>query len=166
MAELEQETTVMKNASIHIRVATIEDVPSLFDVRTSVRENHMSIADLASVNITPETIAAMLTGEGRGWVAEDLGRVVAFAMANATEATIFAVFVRPEYEGIGIGRLLMREAEQWLSTRGCGEIWLRTDRNPKVRSNGFYQRLGWKNEGVQEDGQNQYTKRVDNVDQQ
>jgi GNAT superfamily N-acetyltransferase len=153
----------MKRASIQTRLAALEDVPSLFDVRTSVRENHMPIEELASVNITPETIAAMLTGEGRGWVAEDVGKVVAFAMANATDATIFALFVRPEYEGIGVGRLLMNEAEQWLSTRGCGEIWLRTDRNPEVRANGFYQRLGWTNEGVQEDGQNQYTKRLDSV---
>ncbi|MDR5820359.1 GNAT family N-acetyltransferase [Caballeronia sp. LZ043] len=118
----------------------------------------MSIEELASVNITPVTIAAMLTGEGRGWVAEDAAKVVAFGMANAADATIYALFVRPEYEGIGVGRLLMNAAEQWLFSRGCGEIWLRTDRNPAVRANGFYQRLGWKNGGVREDGQNQYTK--------
>ncbi|MDR5813602.1 GNAT family N-acetyltransferase [Caballeronia sp. LZ033] len=118
----------------------------------------MSIEELASANITPVTIAAMLTGEGRGWVAEDAAKVVAFGMANAADATIFALFVRPEYEGIGVGRLLMNAAEQWLFSQACGEIWLRTDRNPAVRANGFYQRLGWKNEGVQEDGQNQYTK--------
>jgi GNAT superfamily N-acetyltransferase len=151
----------MKETSIRIRVATPEDVPSLFDVRTGVRENRMSVAELASVHITPETIAAMLTGDGRGWVAEDDRKVVAFAMANATDATIFALFVRPEYEGIGMGRRLMNEAEQWLFTRGCDEIWLRTDRNPEVRANGFYQRLGWTNEGIQEDGQNQYRKRLD-----
>ncbi len=151
----------MKRASIRVRAAALKDVPSLFDVRTSVRENHMSIEELASVNITQETIAAMLTGESRGWVAEDDRKLVAFAMANATDATVFALFVRPEYEGIGVGRLLMNEAEKWLFAQGCGEIWLRTDRNPEVRANGFYQRLGWTNEGVQEDGQNQYTKRLD-----
>ena len=145
---------------MHIRVAVLTDVPALFDVRTSVRENRMSFEELAAVNITPETIAAMLTGDGRCWVAEDDGMVVAFAMADVAEATIFAMFVRHEFEGRGLGRLLMNEAEHWLFAQGCDEIWLRTASDQRVRANGFYQRLGWTNEGVQEDGQNQYTKRA------
>jgi len=101
----------------------------------------------------------MLDGEGRGWVAEENGRIVAFSMADAAQATIFAMFVQPGYEGKGLGRALMDEAERWLFARGCDEIWLLTDRNPRVRANGFYQHLGWRNDGVQEDGQVRYTKR-------
>ena len=143
---------------MHIRVAVLTDVPALFYVRTGVRENHMSLESLAAMDITPETIAVMLSGEGRGWVGEDHGTVVAFAMADAAEATIFAMFVHPDFEGRGFGHLLMDKAEQWLFAQGCTEIWLRTARNQKIRANGFYQRLGWTNQGVQEDGQNQYTK--------
>lgn len=142
-----------------IRIARPADVPSLFDVRTSVRENYQSVEDLARVGVTPETVATMLDGEGRGWVAEENGKIVAFSMADAAQATVFAMFVQPGYEGKGLGRALMDEAEQWLFARGCDEIWLLTDRNPSVRANGFYQHLGWRNDGVQEDGQVRYTKR-------
>jgi len=144
---------------MQIRIARPADVPSLFDVRTSVRENHQSVEDLARIGVTPETVATMLDGEGRGWVAEENGRIVAFSMADAAQATIFAMFVQPGYEGKGLGRALMDEAEKWLFARGCDEIWLLTDRNPRVRANGFYQHLGWRNDGVQEDGQVRYTKR-------
>jgi len=144
---------------MQIRIARPADVPSLFDVRTSVRENHQSVEDLARIGVTPETVATMLDGEGRGWVAEENGRIVAFSMADAAQATIFAMFVQPGYEGKGLGRALMDEAERWLFARGCDEIWLLTDRNPRVRANGFYQHLGWRNDGVQEDGQVRYTKR-------
>ena len=144
---------------MQIRIARPADVPSLFDVRTSVRENHQSVEDLARIGVTPETVATMLDGEGRGWVAEKNGRIVAFSMADAAQATIFAMFVQPGYEGKGLGRALMDEAEKWLFARGCDEIWLLTDRNPRVRANGFYQHLGWRNDGVQEDGQVRYTKR-------
>jgi GNAT superfamily N-acetyltransferase len=141
------------------RVAQESDIPAIFDVRTSVRQNHLSLEQLAQRGITPESIRDMLRSTSRAWVAEEDGQVVAFAMANAEEATVWAMFVRPEYEGRGIGRELMRLAEEWLFSHGCGEIWLRTDRDPQVRANGFYQCLGWTSIGVQEDGQIQYIKR-------
>ena len=74
---------------IRIRIAAPADVPSLFDVRTSVRENHQSVEELARIGVTQETVATMLSGEGRGWVAEEHGRIVAFSMADAAQATIF-----------------------------------------------------------------------------
>ena len=143
---------------MRIRLAVPADIPVLFDIRTGVRENHMSLEELAAVDITPESIAVMLHGEGRGWVMEDRGTLAAFAMANAAEATIFAMFVRPEFEARGCGRRLMNAAEQWLFAQGCNSIWLRTAPDQRIRANGFYQRLGWTNQGVQEDGQNEYTK--------
>lgn len=68
------------------------------------------------------------------------------------------MFVRPGYEGRGLGRVLMREAETWLFGRGWDEIWLLTGSDPKLRANGFYQHLGWRDAGLQEDGQIKYVK--------
>ncbi|HEU4560494.1 MAG TPA: GNAT family N-acetyltransferase [Longimicrobium sp.] len=135
------------------------DIPGIFEVRTSVRENHLSLEELARRGITPGSIREMMRSTSRAWVAEEDGEVVAFSMANAEEATVWAMFVRPEFEGRGIGRELMRLAEEWLFSRGCGEIWLLTDRDPQVRANGFYQRLRWTSVGVQEDGQIKYVKK-------
>ena len=119
----------------------------------------MSVEELARVGITPDTVAAMLAGDGRAWVAEENGTIVAFSMADANEASVFAMFVKPGFEGKGLGRALMAETEQWLFSRNCEEIWLLTDRNTRVRANGFYQRLGWQHREIQEDGQARYTKR-------
>src|SRR4030095_2243238 len=95
----------------HIRVASEADVESLFDIRTSVRENHQSRADLARVGVTPESVAEMLRSSSRAWIAPEGRQDVAFSMANAPEATVFAMFVRPEFEGRGLGRILMQAAE-------------------------------------------------------
>jgi len=138
---------------MHIRIATHADVPSLFEIRTRVHENHLSMEELADLGITPATLPDMLIGNGRGWVAEEDGKVMAFAMADAVDATVFAMFVRPEHEGRGLGRRLMAEAEQWLFSKNCEEIFLSTDSDRRVRANGFYRHLGWSDKGVQDDGE-------------
>jgi GNAT superfamily N-acetyltransferase len=141
-----------------IRVATEADVESLFDIRTSVRENHQSREDLARIGITPKSVAQMLSSSSRAWIASDGGHDIAFSMANALEATVFGMFVRPAFEGRGLGRILMKEAEVWLFSQGCTKIWLVTDANRRVRANGFYRHLGWEDAGIQDDGQVLFTK--------
>lgn len=142
-----------------IRIATEADVETLFDIRTSVRENHQSREELAEIGVTPESVAESLRTTSRGWIAEVDGEAAAFAIADASEATVFAMFARPEHEGKGLGRALMREAERWLFDQGRGEIWLLTDASPAVRANGFYRHLGWEGAGVQPDRQVKFVKR-------
>jgi GNAT superfamily N-acetyltransferase len=143
---------------MHIRLATPSDIPFMFEVRTSVLENHMSLEELAAIGVTPDTLASLLDGDGRGWVAEEDGRILAFAMADVADATVFAMFVRPGSDGRGLGRRLMEEAEGWLFSQGCEEIWLVTDSDRAVRANGFYRHLGWLDDGLQEDGQVRFIK--------
>ena len=141
-----------------VRVATEPDIPAIFDVRTSVRQNHLSLEALERLGITPASVAGMIRSTMRAWVAEEDGGIVGFAMADAATASVFALFVRPTHEGRGWGRALLREAEEWLFAGGCERIWLRTDRDPTVRANGFYVHVGWSCVGVQEDGQNEYVR--------
>ena len=143
---------------MHIRPATPDDVELLFDVRTSVLENHQSRAELASIGVTPRTVAEMLRTTARAWVAEVEGRAIGFSMADAAEGTVFAMFVRPGWEGRGAGRALMREAEAWLFGEGRGEIWLLTGSDPALRANGFYRRLGWTQAEWGADGQVKYVR--------
>lgn len=144
---------------MRVRFATEEDIPALFDIRTSVRENHQSREELAEIGVTPQSIAEMLRTNSRAWLAEVEGTPAAFTMADAGEGTVFAMFVRPEYEGRGLGKALMRETESWLFAQGWDEIWLLTGSDPALRANGFYRHLGWRDAGVQEDGQIKYVKR-------
>lgn len=146
--------------SLTLRLAVPDDVRAMFEIRTGVRENPLSREALAELGITPDTLPAMLQGSGRGWVACDGGHVLGFAMVDAEAATVFALFVRPGHEGRGIGRGLMGEAEDWLRAQSCAEAWLLTDADPKVRANGFYRHLGWQEDGLQEDGQVRFTKRL------
>src|SRR4028118_1730181 len=50
---------------MHSRPATPDDVELLFDVRTSVLENHPSRAELASIGVTPRPVAEALRLTGR-----------------------------------------------------------------------------------------------------
>ena len=99
---------------------------ALFDIRTSVPENHQSREELASIGVTPRRIREMLVTTSRAWIAEEGRQAVAFSMADSAEATVFAMFVRPGYEGRGLGRALMQAAEDWLFSKGLDEIWLLT----------------------------------------
>ena len=128
---------------MHIRRAEVGDIAGIFSVRTRVVDNHMTVSELAEIGVTPTSLPAMLEGAGCGWVAFEGASLVAFAMANAPQSTIFALFVLPAYENRGLGRRLMHEAEQWLCSQGCTQIWLETDANAQVRANGFYRHLGW-----------------------
>ena len=48
-------------ANTHIRRAAADEM--LFDIRTRVKENHQSRAELAAPGVTPESVAAMLRGD-------------------------------------------------------------------------------------------------------
>src|SRR5437868_15157008 len=105
--------------AMHLRIAVPADVPSMFDVRTSVLENHMPVEALTRVGITADTITAMLAGDSRAWVAEENEKIVDFSIADASEATVFAIFVQPADEGNGLGRARMAGGERGLLTERC-----------------------------------------------
>jgi GNAT superfamily N-acetyltransferase len=142
-----------------IREAQLEDIETLFNIRTSVIENHQSREELATLGITPETVAEMLQTDCRAWIAEIDEQPIAFSMANAAEKTIFAMFVLPSFEGRGAGRALLQQAEQWLWSQGVEEIWLLTGNDSNLRAYGFYLHLGWTPVDIQPDGQIKFLKK-------
>jgi len=145
-----------------IRQAQLEDIETLFKIRTSVVENYLSRQELANLDITPATVAIMLQTDCCAWVAEIDKKLIGFSIADAAQTTIFALFVLPAYEGRGVGRALMEKAEKWLWSLGFTEIWLLTTNNPKLRAYGFYQHLGWIPNDVQPDGLIKFIKRKSN----
>lgn len=141
-----------------IRPATEADVETLFDIRTDVGENHMTREVLASIGVTPESVAQMLRTDSGGWLAEVDGRPAAFSMADGTRGTVFALFVRRGYEQRGLGRALLAEAAAWLFGRGWDEVWLTTGADAPG-ANAFYRHVGWRHDGVAENGEIRYTLR-------
>ena len=125
-----------------IREGRASDMGAIVHVRTSVIENHISVEQMEAVGITPESIIAdMQSGDLGCWVAEDDGEVVAFAMADRRDASIFALFVLPQHEGKGHGAALLAACEAWLKTQGHTQATLGTDRDTKAHA--FYLKRGY-----------------------
>ena len=144
---------------MQIRKATPEDVATIFDVRCSVKENHLSLAEQAELDIMPATVVEMiLGGDYLVPVALAGGEIVAFAMAQISEGYVFALFVRPEHERKGLGRVLMREVESGFMGHGVTDAWLCTGSEAGIRAPGFYRHLGWIESGIMEDGQLRFCK--------
>jgi GNAT superfamily N-acetyltransferase len=143
-----------------IRPATAADITDLFSVRTSVRENHLSMGQLEERGVTPASIAATLSDDDwRTWVAEEDGKVCGFTMASSKTGCVFALFVSPSAEGRGFGNALLAEAERWLFQSGHEMIWLETDEDPSTRAHRLYQRCGWVLIGPADHGDVRYEKR-------
>lgn len=137
----------MTTNAIIIREADPGDIPATFEIRTATTENAMTAAELKASGITPERVVSLLGTDARCWVAEAVNLTVGFCIANAASGSIWALFVRPSYEGRGIGRRLMDAAVEWLWGNGAREIWLETETN--TRADGFYEHLGWKRGNVE-----------------
>jgi GNAT superfamily N-acetyltransferase len=133
-----------------IRAMRADDMGDTFAVRTSVTENALSLEQLERMGITPASVAASLDGRARGWVAEEEGVVVAFAIADAGTRSIFALFVAPGYEGRGLGSALLARAVRWLQGESSGAIWLTTA--PDTRAAALYARRGFVVTGREPDG--------------
>ena len=123
-----------------IRLAKLADIDTIFKIRTSVRENHLSQDQLTEIGLTPEAISQATSETPCTWVAEVSGVPVGFSMVDIEEGCVFAVFVLPEFEGYGLGRNLMHKAETFLFQRHQ-KIWLETAE--ASRASGCYRKLGW-----------------------
>lgn len=130
-------------SALHLREMTVADVPALFDLRPRTRENAMTREDLRRLGITPQSVTESLEASTRGWVCEDRGRVVAFAMADRATGEFLVIAVLPAYEGKGVGGRLLALARDWLAAGGCRRAWLTTDPDTTLRAYGFYRRHGW-----------------------
>jgi len=142
-----------------LRSASARDVETLFDIRCSVTENYQSREELASLDITVESIEGMIaSGDYITLIAEEDGQPIGFTMAQISEGYVFACFVRPAFEGQGIGGALMAAMEEGLRSAGVKQAWLSTGSEQGLRASGFYRHLGWIDAGYLEDGQIRFTK--------
>lgn len=119
-----------------LRPATRRDLPGLWDVRYAVAEN-----TLTPGRISDEELLRAIESEGRGWVAEQDGRIVGFAI-GLHSGHVWALFVRPEAEGQGIGSALHAEMLAWLAGQPVSELWLSTGADTRARR--FYEARGWR----------------------
>ena len=124
------------------REATIRDIPQLMRVRFAVKENVLSNPDL----VTDKDCKEFITERGKGWVCEINAKIAGFSIVEMKDHNIWALFVDPDYEKMGIGRKLHDIMLDWYFTQTKETVWLGTA--PNTRAEGFYRTAGWKDAGM------------------
>jgi GNAT superfamily N-acetyltransferase len=129
------------------RDARIADIPQIQVVRNSVKENTLS----NPVLVTDEDCKNYLLYRGKGWICEIDDRIVGFAIADLKGHNVWALFVEPQFEGMGIGKRLHDDMLDWYFSQTATAIWLGTA--PRTRAEKFYRKAGWKEVGVHGKGE-------------
>jgi GNAT superfamily N-acetyltransferase len=131
------------------RPAVRADIAGIQRVRHSVHENR-----LVSTVITDDDVREAIEHTGRGWVIEARGEIVGFAIGNATNGNVWALFVHPDHERRGHGRRLHDTVLAWLRSQGRSRPWLTTEAG--TRAQRFYEAAGWKRVGTTASGELRY----------
>jgi GNAT superfamily N-acetyltransferase len=129
------------------REAKIEDIEQIQVVRHAVKENVLSNPAL----VTDADCVEFLTVRGKGWVCVVDDMVVGFSIADLKENNIWALFVHPDNEGKGIGKILHDRMLDWYFEQTKEKVWLGT--SPGTRAEKFYRMQGWKEVGVHGKGE-------------
>ena len=129
------------------REATLEDIRQIQTIRNSVKENMLSDPAL----VTDSDCADYLTLRGKGWVCMIENRLVGFSIVDLKDKNIWALFVQPGFENIGIGKRLHGIMLEWYFNQTKETVWLGTA--PGTRAEKFYRKAGWKEVGVHGKGE-------------
>jgi len=95
-----------------LRQARRADAPRLLRVRYAVTENTLTPGRIGDAELFDQ-----IERTGRGWVVEEDGEIVGFAIGNASDGNIWALFVDPCAQGRGHGTRLHDTMVDWLSRR-------------------------------------------------
>ena len=128
---------------MNFRLIQPGDLSGIIDVRASTRENPLSRAALRNLGITEESTAELLRTTHRGWLGEEEGRIVGFAIGDGKTGELWVIAVLPEFEGRGVGRRLLDSVEGWLWSLGWPELWRWTSPDRQKRAFPFYRKRGW-----------------------
>lgn len=125
-----------------VKEATINDIKQIQRVRNAVKENTLSDPSL----VTDDDVVDYITKRGRGWVHEVEGVITGFSIISLIDQNVWALFVHPDFERRGIGRLLHDEMMTWYFEMSDKLVWLST--SPGTRAEQFYRKAGWQENGI------------------
>lgn len=131
---------------MRIRAARAADIEAMHALRLGVRENRLSDRR----RVTEDCYRPYLD-RGAAWIAETERGLAGFAILDVESGTIWALFVAPEAEGLGIGRALHARLLQGAAEHGLTRLSLSTA--PGTRAERFYGKAGWTRGGRTADGE-------------
>lgn len=129
------------------RQAILSDIQQIQVVRNAVKENTLSNPAL----VPDAAVEEYITKRGRGWVCVIADEVVGFSIADLKENNIWALFVHPDHEKKGIGKVLHDKMLDWYFEQTNETVWLGTA--PGTRAELFYRMQGWKEVGIHGKGE-------------
>jgi GNAT superfamily N-acetyltransferase len=132
------------------RAAIHADIDSLKRIRSAVRENLLGPGRVSDADY------AWFVDNGPVWVWQDEGAILGFSAGDPRDASIWALFVDPAWEGQGIGTALLDRACASLSAAGHRRAGLSTEAG--TRAAAFYRRRGWAEDGMDPDGQLRFSR--------
>jgi len=135
------------NTDLFFREAGVSDIAAMHIVRMSVHENVLSHPSV----VTERDYVDYITERGKGWVCESGGSIIGFCIVDVTENNVWALFVKPEFEGRGVGRHLHALMLKWYFQHASEPLKLTTA--PETRAELFYRLNGWKDQGKNKNGE-------------
>lgn len=140
--------------TFRIETATLADIPAMHVVRLAVRENRLS----DPARITEDAYVPYVEA-GSIWVAVGADRaLLGFAALDRADAGVWALFVHPDREGMGVGRALHDTLLGWAQREGLASLWLTTA--PGTRAERFYLDAGWRKTGASSAGEVRFERPV------
>lgn len=130
-----------------VRVAEVKDINQIQVIRNLVQENRLSDPNL----VPDKDVEDYMMRRGKGWVCEIDNQIVGFAIADLVDSNIWALFVHPGFEKMGIGKKLHDHMLNWYFSQTNKTVWLGTA--PKTRAESFYRSAGWKEVGLHGKGE-------------
>ncbi len=116
-------------------------------IRCAVKENRLTDPTrLGEADYIP-----FIAEAGETWHVTAEGRIAGFAALNHRERSIWALFVDPSCEGMGLGKLLLTKLVEQARAAGMPSLALVT--TPGTRAESFYLRNGWIADGFTDNGE-------------
>ena len=116
---------------IVVRPSSAADGPALQEIEREAGEQFRTVGLDDVAEHAPASLAELAdyAAAGRGWTAvDDGGQPIGYALVDIVDGTahIEQVSVRPEHQGVGVGRALLDEVRRWARQRGDVAITLTT----------------------------------------
>ncbi len=120
-------------------------------IRLAVTENRLSDPSRVTLAMYHDYLDRL----GKSWVCEADGVITGFAAADKLEASIWALFVSPAHEGLGIGKGLLALMVDYLFSQGHDKLVLSTSAD--TRADTFYTAQGWERGKMKNDVEVHYS---------